>query len=223
MTTQTKSFRLSRLKLIPSLVVALFCLTALAAPGRLSKLGALTWIEREGADGKETAELLKIYSIIKKRMTGGTDASVWSLSQTIQRESRRHGLDPLLVLAIITVESGFQHTAAAADGARGLMQIQPESARDIAEQRRSVYANDKHLDDAEPDLDNPIVNVKLGVFYLHSLQQSFQDLSLALAAYNRGPARLKSDLAEESGAPLEYAARVLGTYHGYRRGARRSD
>jgi len=155
-------------------------------------------------------------------MAEANDKSLSSFSRTVHTESRRHALDPLLVLAIITVESGFQHTAAAEDGARGLMQIQPEFAKDLADQRRSAYRADKHFGDDEPDLDNPAVNIKLGVFYLHSLQRSFQDLTLALTAYNRGPARLKSDLAEKTDVPLEYAAKVLATYHDYRRNPRRS-
>ena len=218
-----KSFRLPRFKRSPVLAAALIYLAVLLAPGQLFKPGSAHWLEQYGTDGPEAAELLKIYSVVKKRMTDADDNSVWSLSRTVQTESRRHALDPLLVLAIIAVESGFQHTAAADDGARGLMQIQPEFARSLAEQRSSVVRADKHFGDNDPDLDNPIVNVKLGVFYFHSLQRSFQDLTLALTAYNRGPTRLKSDLAEATHVPLEYAMRVLATYHDYRNNTRRFD
>lgn len=223
MTFSNRIFRLPRFKPTSVLAAALFSLTVLLAPGQLFKPGSAHWIERYGTNGHEAAELLKIYSVVKKKMADARDNSVWSLSRTVQTESRRHALDPLLVLAIITVESGFQHTAAAEDGARGLMQIQPEFAKELADQRRSAYRADKHFSGDAPDLDNPIVNIKLGVFYLHSLQRSFQDLTLALTAYNRGPTRLKSDLAEETDVPLEYATRVLSTYHDYRRNTRRSD
>ena len=223
MTFSNRIFRLLRFKPTPVLAAALFGLTAFLAPGQLFKPGSAHWVERYGTNGHAAAELLKIYSLVKKKMADANDNSVWSLSRTVQTESRRHALDPLLVLAIITVESGFQHTAAAEDGARGLMQIQPEFAKELADQRRSAYRTDKHFSDDAPDLDNPIVNIKLGVFYLHSLQRSFQDLTLALTAYNRGPTRLKSDLAEETDVPLEYATRVLATYHDYRRNTRRSD
>jgi len=204
-------------------IAGLFSLALLLVPAQLFRPGSAHFVERGDADGRESAELLNIYSVVKKRMADANENSLWSLSRTVQTESRRHALDPLLVLAIITIESGFQHNAAAADGARGLMQIQPEFAKDLADQRRSVYRADKHLGYDDPDLDNPIVNVKLGVFYLHSLQRSFQNLTLALTAYNRGPTRLKSDLAKETDVPLEYATRVLSTYHDYRRNARRSD
>ena len=152
-----------------------------------------------------------------------TDHWAWGISRTILDESRHHAFDPLLVLAVIAVESGFQDTAASAEGARGLMQIQPYVARALAEQWRSLYRTDKHLIEELPNLDDPTVNIKLGVFYLHSLKKSFPDLKLALTAYNRGPTEVKNRLAEEEVVPLEYAMRVLSTYQSYRRDTRQAD
>ena len=218
-----KSFRLPRSSQSPVLAATLLFLSVMLAPSQLFKPGNAHWVERDNRGSRETVELLKIYSVVKKGMDYAEDDSVWEVSKTIQKESKRHGLDPFLVLAIIKVESGFQHSAAAADGARGLMQIRPESAKAIAEERRSVYRGDKHVGADGPDLDNPIVNIKLGVFYLHSLKRNFQDLTLALAAYNRGPTRVKNYLLEETDVPLEYATRVLSTYQDYRRNTRRFD
>jgi soluble lytic murein transglycosylase-like protein len=218
-----KSFCLPRSSQSPVLAATLLSLSLLLAPSQLFKPGNAHWVERDNRGGHETVELLKIYSVVKKGMAYAGDDSVWAVSKTVQKESWRHGLDPFLVLAIIKVESGFQHGAAAEDGARGLMQIQPASAKSIARQRRSAYRADKHVDANEPDLDNPIVNIKLGVFYLHSLRQDFRDLTLALAAYNRGPTRVKNLLLEETDVPLEYATRVLSTYRDYRRNTRRFD
>jgi len=218
-----KSFRLPRSNQSPVLAAALLSLSVMLAPCQLFKPGGAHWIERDNRDSREAVELLKIYSVVKKGMDYAEDDSVWDVSKTIQKESKRHGLDPFLVLAIIKVESGFRHSAEAADGARGLMQIQPESAKSIAQERKSVYRADKHAGADDPDLDNPIVNIKLGVFYLHSLKRNFQDLTLALAAYNRGPTRVKNLLLEETDVPLEYATRVLSTYHGYRKNTRRFD
>jgi soluble lytic murein transglycosylase len=203
-------------------VVSFLSVAALLAPSQLFKARNAHWIERYETGDAGALELLKIYSVVKKGGVEGDDSSVWSIAKTIQNESRRHALDPLLVLAVIRVESGFQHKAAAADGTKGLMQIQPEIAKALAEERKSAYRAAKHVGD-DPDLDNPIVNIKLGVFYLHSLRQSFRDLTLALTAYNRGPTRVKNDLAEEIELPLEYAAKVLATYHGYRGNARHPD
>ena len=204
--------------------VALFSFALLLAPTQPFRPGSAHVIERDDpSGGKETRELLRFYSVVRSQPADVRDSWAWAVSRTVLQESRRHSLDPLLVLAVISVESGFQDDAASADGARGLMQIQPDVARAIAEQRRSVYRDDKHLNHRHPNLNDPIVNIKLGVFYLHSLRQSFRDLTLALTAYNRGPTQVKNRLVEQAGMPLGYATKVLSTYHGYRRDTRQTD
>ncbi len=150
------------------------------------------------------------------------DSRAWAIAETIFMESKRHALDPLLVLAVINVESRFQHTVVSTVGARGLMQIRPDVAKALAEERGFFARKDKSPQDIL-DLDDPIVNIKLGVFYLHSLKKSFRDLKLALTAYNWGPTEVRNRLAEEDAVPLEYAMKVLSTYHGYRRDSRQPD
>jgi len=83
----------------------------------------------------------------------------------------RHGVDPHLVLAIIDVESGGDAAAVSPAGAQGVMQIMPETAREL-------------------DLDAPFdpqANIDAGVRYLRKMLQRFADLRLAVAAYNAGP------------------------------------
>jgi len=202
-------------------IAALFSLAALLVPAQLFKAGNAHFVEHGDTEGRRSGELLKIYSVVRRGMSEVDDGAVWSVARTILQESRRHALDPLLVLAIINVESGFRHKAEAADGTRGLMQIQPDVARAIAEERKAAYRGDKHASGS--DLDDPVVNIKLGVYYLHSLRRSFQDLRLALTAYNRGPTRVKNEMEEDVEVPQEYASKVLATYHGYRKEVRRFD
>jgi soluble lytic murein transglycosylase-like protein len=203
---------------------ALLALVVLAAPTQLVKPASVHWIEREDRAAKpDSLELLRIYPVVRKGMAEASDDSVWTVSKTILQESRRHSLDPFLVLAVIAVESGFRISAISPYGAQGLMQIRPFLAPAIAEQRRSVYQADKHISHDHPDLENPVVNIKLGVFYLHSLRQNFRDWKLALTAYNYGPTEVKTRLVEDGDMPLDYATKVLSTYQDYRRGARRSD
>jgi len=204
-----------------AVAAALLSLALMLAPSQLSKLAGAHWVEEANGGGRQSSELLKIYSVVRTAMAGAEDDAVWGVAKTVQRESQRHSLDPFLVLAVIKVESDFRHAAEAEDGARGLMQIQPESAKLIAQKRKSLYRTDKHIDADDPDLDNPIVNIKLGVFYLNSLQRIFRDQKLALTAYNRGPARVQSLLLEEGEVPLEYAQKVLSTYESYRKNGRR--
>jgi soluble lytic murein transglycosylase-like protein len=195
----------------------------LVLPTHPFKEGSNHWMERYDASGaSEAQQLLKVYSVLRQQRGDLRDTWAWAIAETILTESKRHALDPLLVLAVINVESGFQHTAASTVGARGLMQIRPDVAKSLAEQRGSIFRKDKHPNGI-PDLDDPIVNIKLGVFYLHSLKKSFQDLKLALTAYNWGPTEIRNRLAEEDPLPLEYAMKVLSTYQNYRKDSRQAD
>lgn len=87
--------------------------------------------------------------------------------------AQRHEVDPLLVNAVIRQESGFQANAVSKTGARGLMQLMPDTAR-------SLGVNDAF---------NPRQNVEGGTTLLRQLIDRYHgQLDLALAAYNAGPA-----------------------------------
>jgi soluble lytic murein transglycosylase-like protein len=91
----------------------------------------------------------------------------------IRRYARQYGVDPALVKAVMHAESGFQPAALSPRGARGLMQIMPETAR--------FYGVE--------DLFDPRQNVRAGVRHLRSLLDKLgQDIVLAVAAYNAGSA-----------------------------------
>lgn len=95
----------------------------------------------------------------------------------IVRESRRNGLDPLLVAAVIQVESHFDPFAVSSVGACGLMQLMPPTARELSGQQLKT----KHLF-------NPVLNIELGTAYIARLFDRFGgDLHRALIAYNAGP------------------------------------
>ncbi len=110
---------------------------------------------------------------------------------TVMQMSREYQVDPNLVFAIIQAESKFEDTARSHAGARGLMQIMPETAYWIAEQIA--------LDDFDADmLDNPAVNIRLGCWYLASLHAEFGGrLPLVVAAYNAGRGKVNKWIEEE--------------------------
>ena len=88
-------------------------------------------------------------------------------------------IDPSLVYALARTESGFDARAVSAAGARGLMQLMPQTAASMA-RRRGVVA----------DLADPSVNLALGQAYLRYLGGSAsasRDLLAILASYNAGP------------------------------------
>jgi len=212
-------------KLLPAhrLAFLSFALLLLIPPWPFTP-GTHHWIERrESLKGKEGLELIRIYSVVKKQRVETSDSWAWAVSWIVLEESKRHALDPLLVLAVIAVESSFQDTATSVYGARGLMQILPDTASDVAAQRRSLYRSDHHNNHNLSNLHDPIVNIKLGVFYLHWLKKRFSNLQLALTAYNRGPTEVRNRLLEKEGVPLGYAMKVLTTYQSYRRDARQAN
>lgn len=89
-------------------------------------------------------------------------------------------VDPYLVFAIIRAESKFQTAAESPAGARGLMQIMPETAAWIAEQQGIT-------DYSTIDLHDPRDNIQLGCWYLSDLIEEFNgNLPLVAAAYNAG-------------------------------------
>lgn len=98
----------------------------------------------------------------------------------IRQQSERFDLDPALVAAIIEQESGFSDQTSNA-GARGLMQITPETADTI----ETLSGGETFVYD---DLANPDLNIRYGTFYLHHLLERFQGNEVAaLAGYNAGP------------------------------------
>jgi soluble lytic murein transglycosylase len=98
----------------------------------------------------------------------------------IRQQARDKGLDPALIAAVIYAESKFRDDQTSAAGAQGLMQLTPETARDIA--RRSGATNFQ-LD----DLADPQVNISYGSYQLRYLLDRYgSNRVLAVAAYNAG-------------------------------------
>jgi soluble lytic murein transglycosylase len=99
-------------------------------------------------------------------------------------------LETPLVLAVIRQESAFQLDAVSRAGARGLMQLLPNTARQVARGVNLPYAPQKLVSDAA-------YNLKLGQAYLRDLLAEFEgSYVLALAAYNAGPKRAREWLKD---------------------------
>src|SRR5512142_2196428 len=123
------------------------------------------------------------------------------VSRAIAEEARRAGYDPLLILAIIDVESDFDVDAVSSRGARGLMQIQPATLHWFAEKQGLRLTREEMAAD-------PALCVRLGIRYLRSLQDRFGgDLPMALMAYNAGPDRIRQALRERALEPFRFYPR----------------
>ena len=94
--------------------------------------------------------------------------------ELIASMSEAHGVDPLLVRALIQVESGYRPKAKSPKGAMGLMQLMPSTAREY--NVRNPY--------------DPKSNIAAGVKHLKSLIDRW-GVELALAAYNAGEGAVK--------------------------------
>jgi len=92
--------------------------------------------------------------------------------EIISAVSEAHGVDPLLVRALIQVESNYQARARSRKGAMGLMQLMPSTARSY--NVRNPF--------------DPKANIEAGIKHLKSLIDRFGRLELGLAAYNAGEA-----------------------------------
>lgn len=136
------------------------------------------------------------------------------VNRAIAEEARGAGYDPLLILAIIDVESDFDEDAVSSRGARGLMQIQPVTLHWFAEKQGLRLSKEEMAAD-------PALCVRLGIRYLRSLQDRFGgDLSMALMAYNAGPNRIRQAIRERALEPFRfYPNRVKRDFQRFRNGA----
>lgn len=98
----------------------------------------------------------------------------------VRQYAHADGVDPALVAAVILAESKFNETAASHRGARGLMQIMPETGTWIAEKMKWRDFTPEQLADVR-------TNIRMGTWYLAYLLKVYQgNTVLALAAYNAG-------------------------------------
>jgi soluble lytic murein transglycosylase-like protein len=122
------------------------------------------------------------------------------IDAAIDQAASRHNVDPNLVRAVIKVESNFNPNAVSRKGAMGLMQLMPQTAR--------------QLKVANPF--DPQQNVDAGVRHLKQLMENYGgDVKLTLAAYNAG----QGAVARSAGVPhfaetRNYVKRITQLYYG---------
>ena len=122
---------------------------------------------------------------------------------TIDETARTHGVDGLLLAALVEAESSFLPNAVSPVGAVGLTQVMPSTAEWLGTTRGK--------------LKDPGANLDVGAKYLSRLLNRFDgDLELALAAYNAGP----TNVLRYGGVPpfnetQRYVKKVLSIYAGH--------
>jgi soluble lytic murein transglycosylase-like protein len=154
------------------------------------------------------------YSVYRYAKAYGYDPGI---VLTAFRESKRRGIDYRMALAVIQAESSFDPGATSHCGARGLMQVMPDTGRMLGVRDKA-------------DLYKPSVNIWAGVKYLKGLFDQFVDASwsqimtlspsvlaqvqLAVASYNAGPDAIKKygNKVPPYRETREYVVRVLSNY-----------
>jgi len=128
------------------------------------------------------------------------------IEDQIRRVSLKHRIDPLLIKAIIKTESNFNQFAISSHGAQGLMQLMPETAKDL-------------------QVTNPFdayQNISGGTRYFRNLLDNYQgNLQLSLAAYNAGPGRVdRCGAIPRIPETIAYVHKVLRHYRAYQQKSR---
>lgn len=147
-------------------------------------------------------------------------------SKYLQQEAARNNIDPVLAQSLMREESYFNPMAVSSSDARGLMQLLPTTAQEVAKQMGlSGYTT--------ISLFSPEINTKLGSRYLGYLHKTFQGKSMpSVGAYNGGPNAMKRWI-ESFGGPQadpdwfvesipyeqtrDYIKKVFGSYWNYQR------
>lgn len=123
------------------------------------------------------------------------------IDRLIQAAAARHGVDPHLVRAVVTAESDFNPRCVSSAGAKGLMQLMPETAKDMGV--------------GNPF--DPAQNIEGGTRYLAMMLKRFGgDEKKALAAYNWGPSNVErgGGLPGETRTYLQRVSRYRALYAG---------
>jgi soluble lytic murein transglycosylase len=118
--------------------------------------------------------LAELFQEAPKTLSVATLQLYFPLSYFDLIKKKENKIDPFLILSLIRQESAFNKDARSIAGARGLMQVMPQTARMVARVRAQ-------------NLFNPDVNIAVGAkYFMNRLKQYDGDVELTLAAYNAG-------------------------------------
>ena len=103
--------------------------------------------------------------------------------ESVKKYSAEYNVPPSVVYAVIKCESGFDPNAVSKSGAKGLMQIMPETFSWLCSLSGVQY--DQEM------ISDPDANIRMGVYYLSWLKSRFGSWELVWAAYNAGHNRVR--------------------------------
>jgi Transglycosylase SLT domain len=150
------------------------------------------WINFHGAENYEASFVSKIEHDPQK---GKEIKSPPEINDIIDHASKIYEVDPELIRSVIRAESNFDANATSSKGAMGLMQLMPETAKDLGV--KNCY--------------NPVENIMAGTRYLKSLLNRYDgNVDLTLAGYNWGMGNVERHPDRLPKETQTYIARVNG-------------
>ena len=219
-----RTIRLGTLQLVVLLVALTLLVGSLVARGarnsfllddlaaaQLSRQTELQRLSGELRQWRQFGRIVSALDFLSQSRLRGDD--LIQTSRMLYGMSRSVGFDPLLILAVVSVESRGNPAAQGkfrsgnVSGAVGLMQIKYETARIVGRSIRNPVRR-------EWDLLRPDVNLLYGTAYLLQMVNRYGSLEKGLIAYNMGPGALESALAGHRRLPRRYYNRVLSNYRG---------
>ncbi len=176
----------------------------------LSEVHTLVQVQKTKIEGlRDENQRLQTVVLLREFLDGERirlpQTTVNDIATSIHEASTRFKLPPEMILAVIRIESAFDINAQSDKGAVGLMQILPSTAQEIAQELRMEWHGDQILRD-------PQANIEMGAYYLTKLIAQFNNLSVALAAYNHGPGRIAELSEAKAELPMDYSEKVLSHY-----------
>jgi len=156
-------------------------------------------------ESERSAFVEQIVAYLKGKNVDMREDKLKAVIHTVCDQSKQHDLDYRLALAVIKVESNFNHDVVSRKGARGLFQIKPSLAKYIAKDAGVTW-------DGTQCLHEPDNNIKLGIYHLSKLVEDFKNLPAALHAYNAGASKVKARPAGGGEPKSAFTKRVLKEY-----------
>ena len=137
----------------------------------------------------------------------------------------KYNVDENIIFSVIKAESNFENNAVSHKDALGLMQIMEETAKDVA----TKYDINIDLNNAEQEILNVQNNINIGTKYLSVLIEKYQNIELAVAAYNAGTGTvdnwIEKCIIKKDGSDIEnipyketnnYVRKILRNYNVYK-------
>ena len=136
----------------------------------------------------------KLVSYIKTKNHKLNEKQILYILNNVFKYSKENDMDPYLVLAVMNVESNFNHSTISSAGAKGLMQLMP-------------------LNFTEFGVNNSIEqNIKGGVLHLKRDYDKTNSIAKTLVCYNAGCGRLKNNEWKNIKETKEYIPKVIKNY-----------